>query len=263
MKKKSLIVKKLNIESENIFNQTIELSINSINLIIGSEKKGQILFKSILDLIDSSKKCYLFNRNLTKSLRFTGYYSPSFDIEKDIKIKDFFKYSMSFYKNDYTSNLERLLDLFKIDKNNKIKDLEKETIELIKIIEVLYHKPYLLLLDEPYKYLNSDQSRILNQELIKLKENNSTILINSNIFYLNYSLYEKIFVYLEPKFEDINLLKEKTYSLDIDFVPQTEVKIKGLQKDNETYLYTGELKDLFNKLDINIKLSNIKEVVKW
>lgn len=259
MKKKCLTVKHLTLEKYNILNEEFYLECSSIYQIINENEKGAFLFKALLDLIDSKKKCFFYDKPLKDNFEFIGYYSPDFSLDLTFKIKDFFSYSASFYKNNYDLNLKRLLNKFNIDLNKKIVDLEKDEIELIKLIECIYHKPNLLFLNDPYKFLNIKYIYLINEELISLKENNSTIFINSSNVSLEKSNFNGFFCYVEPRFSNVCNLKAKSYILEIE--TNIELNIKKLihLKDN-LYKYTGELKNLIDQLDFaNAKINHIFE----
>ncbi len=253
MKKTSLFVKKLNIDNYNILNNTFSLEANSINQILNENEKGAILFKAILDLIDSKKKCFLYEVDLNKSFSFIGYYSKDFEIDTTLRVHDFYSYSSSFYKNDYTDNLKRLLSKFHINPMSKLKDLDKETIELIKLIEAIYHKPDLLMLNDPYSHINTSNITDINEEIINLKNNNSTIFINSNKVLLNKIDIDSFFLYIDPRFVRVDSLKDKKYTLKIK--TEFPLKIKKLTYiSNETYIYDGKISDLLNQLDLKVSM---------
>lgn len=250
MKKKCLKVTHLTLEKYNILNEEFFLECSSIYQIINENEKGTALFKALLDLIDSKKKCYFYDKPLKDNFEFIGYYSPEFSLDQTFRIKDFFSYSASFYKNSYDSNLKRLLNKFNIDENEKFENLEKEKIELIKLIECIYHKPNLLFLNDPYKSLNIKNIYLINEELIKLKENNSTVFINSSDLTLEKSNIDGYFCYVEPRFSNVSNLKGKSYVIEIN--SNTELNIKKLiHIKNNLYKYIGPLNDLIDQLDFN------------
>ncbi len=258
MKKKCLTVKHMELKEYDILNEEFFLECSSINQIINENEKGMYLFKALLDLVDSKKKCLFYGKPIKNNFHYIGYYSPDFSCDETFKVKDFFSYSQSFYKNNYEINLKRLLKKFNIDENKKITSLEKKDIELIKLIEAIYHKPDLLFLNEPYKYIDSNYINELNNELITLKENNSTIFINSNKVYFDKKNIDSFFCYYETKFYNIKDLKTKTYNLQIKSnFPLRIKKLIYLGEDN--YKYIGSLNDLIEELDLNqIEIIEIK-----
>ena len=139
MVKTSLLVKKLDlsIEKNIIFKSLhLELKIGTINFILNERELTNIFFKSILNLVDSTKKVYLFNNKIEDSFEEIGYYHEDIDIYKDLTIKQFFKLSKSYYKNNYDARLDNLINLFHININDLINTIDKEKYEIIKLDQI-------------------------------------------------------------------------------------------------------------------------------
>ncbi len=255
MIKTSLLVKKLDLEQnkETIFKSlNLELKVGTINFIINEPNLVNLFFKSILNLIDSKSKTYLFNNDITDSFEEIGYYQADVDI---------FKLSKSYYKNNYDTNLEYLINLFNINTNDLITNLDKNRYELVKIIDALYHNPSLIILYEPYIYLTEIEKENLNNYLINLKQNGSTILIytkNINNLYFKDNNY---FIFSNYKLINIKKALKKKYIVIYKGELNTKLKIvKILQEDNNKLSYEGLLEPLLNDLiTSNVSLINIKE----
>lgn len=265
MIKTSLLVKKLDLEqNKNIIFKSLhlELKIGTINFIINEANLTNLFFKSILNLIDSNKKVYLFNNKIEDSFEEIGYYHEDVDIYKDLIIKQFFKLSKSYYKNNYDSRLDDLINLFHINVCDKIDSIDRSKYEIIKLIDALYHNPSLIILYEPYKYLSEYEIDILNNYLISLKNNGTTILIYTqkinNLFFKD----NNYFIFNNYKLINIKELKNKKYIAIYNGNLNTKLKIVSVIQDYTNKLsFTGALEPLVKDLILsNVKLINIKVI---
>ena len=265
MVKTSLLVKKLDlsIEKNIIFKSLhLELKIGTINFILNERELTNIFFKSILNLVDSTKKVYLFNNKIEDSFEEIGYYHEDIDIYKDLTIKQFFKLSKSYYKNNYDARLDNLINLFHININDLINTIDKEKYEIIKLIDALYHNPSLIILYEPYKYLSNIEKDILNNYLIDLKAQGTTILIYTqrinNLFFKD----NNYFIFNNYKLINIKELKNKKYIAIYNGTLNTKLKIISVLQDNTNKLsFTGPLEPLVKDLiESEISLINIKVI---
>lgn len=264
MYKTSLSVKKLNldIDDEIIFKSlSLELKCGSINFIINDEVKSLLLFKSILNLVDSKSKTTLYSNKITDSFEEIGYYSPDIDIYKDLTVKRFFELSASYYKNNYDKYLKELIDLFHINLKDKIESLDRNKYELIKLIDCLYHLPSLLVFYEPYRYLEDYQIEIFNNYLTKLKENGTTILIYTKKLYNLYSSDNNYFIFSKYQLVNITSLKDKKFYIIYKGELITKLKILTIFGENTNkFTYIGPLSPLvFDLIKSKVEVINIKE----
>lgn len=261
----SLVIKKFNYEEnkEEIFNNlSLKLESGSINFILNDFKKSTLLFNLLFNLIDSPVKATLFNEKVLSSFEEIGYYSPYSDIYKDITIKEFLTLSNSYYQNDYYENAVKLANKFGLDLSKKINMLDKESYEILKLIESMYHDPSLVVLDNPYIYLSKENIDKLNECLNELKKQNSTILISSPDFNKIYNNIDKIYLYYLNKLVSSKDLKIKKYTVTLDGVIN-DFKLKLLTKECDesvtTITFLGPLEILLDEfLKKNIKIIDIK-----
>lgn len=266
MIKNSLIIKKLNLEIDNVelfHSLSLSLQTKSINFIINNSKLTNLFFKSVLNLTDSKIVAMLFNNKIEDSFEEIGYYHQDVDIYKDLTIKHFFELSQSYYKNDYTKELLNLISLFKIDIHKKIKNLDRQTYEVIKLIDCLYHNPSLIILYEPYIYLSYEFIEILNDYLLKLNNDGSTILIYTKKIYNLHSKTNKYFMFSNNKLIDITKLKvTNTYKISYEGKLITKLKLLSLISNETSELtYTGPLLLILNDIiESKVELVDIMEV---
>lgn len=261
--KYSLVIKKLETTNKAILDTSISFKPYTINILLNDEYKSHIFFKSILNLCDSKKKCLFYDRDINLNFQYIGYYSKHFDIYKDLKVKQFFKYSNSFYKNNYKDNIKRLLNIFSIDSETLIKDLDTSKYELVKIIDSIYHKPELLLLDNPYNCLDNDSINILNEEILNLKNDGSTIIISNNSLEYLYYNDTHYYIFSDNKLIDLQTLKNKRFEVEIEKDIEINFKLKLLsfnkKKNSNIIEYIGPSKLLLDELKKNnIKILSIR-----
>ncbi len=255
MKKTCLNISKFTykLNQYNIFNSlSLSLTHSSFNQVINEEGLFNILSKAVLNLTDSKIKASLFNSKIENSFEEIGYYNSDIDLYKDMTIKDLFKYSSAFYKNDYSSSLEVLINDFNINVKDKISDLDNEHYEIIKLIDSLYHNPSLLILDNPFKCLSNENKMILINHLTHLKESGTTILMYSPNISEMYNDTNNYYIFEGGKLTNILNLKNKKYTVKLD----RELELsKIFNKENDTITFIGTFIPIFDylkKKDVNI-----------
>jgi len=265
MLKNSLVLKKFYLKENNIeiFNNiALSLPIFSINFILNEPELTNTLFKCILNLKDSKARASLFNNPIDKSFEEIGYYNVDINIFKDVTVKDFFKMSNAYYKNDYSDELNHLIDLFEIDTKALISKLDKEHYELIKLIDTMYHNPSLVIMYEPFTNLSDTNVSKLTNAIINLKNNGTTFLIYTKTLKPLYDEANRYYFFYNSKLQTEKELKIKKY--EIKYIGNiTNLKLKLLK--NETFedynvlTYVGNILLILKELILNdITILDIK-----
>lgn len=110
-----------------------------------------------------------------------GYLPSEVYFYERMSVRQFLKYSNSFYNEDYTEEIERLIQLFNVDPDKRIGTLSFGNRKKVGIIECLFHKPELIILDEPTGGLDPLVQQKFYEELRRCKEEGATIFFSSHI----------------------------------------------------------------------------------
>lgn len=237
----------------NEFNLTFTINSNDITGITGSGKS------TVLDLInlsyipngiiyDETKVTKSNVNNLRKRISLV---KKNFEklIQLDT-VKDHMLYIITYYKLTIKNPEKKMQDSLKIvnlDKNyleRKINSLSKSELKLVQIAISLLSNPEVILLDEPFEFLDTKNAKRLYMLLLKLKEQyQKTIVIASNNSNMLYKYTKKMIfiknnqVLLEGNTDElytrVDYLKRNKFSLP-DLVMFT-YKAKKNKKVNIDY----------------------------
>lgn len=85
-------------------------------------------------------------------------------------------------KNDAYTKLKYWFEKFEIGSwwNKKVEELSKGMQQKIQFIVTVLHEPKLLIFDEPFSGFDPINANLLKQEILKLKENGSTIIFSTH-----------------------------------------------------------------------------------
>lgn len=179
------------------YKDKIVLSIPSLEVLqgqmvglVGNNGAGKsTLLHLILDLIDPSSGTVFSNEiNVSESeewKKYTGsYLNESFLIPylTSIEYFDFIGHLHGWSKSDVDNFLESCVDFFKCNEYQKvlIRDLSAGNRNKVGLLGSLIGTPKLLLLDEPFSFLDPTSQSWLKNKLKKLHEAGVTMLISSH-----------------------------------------------------------------------------------
>ena len=85
-------------------------------------------------------------------------------------------------KKEAKEKLNYWFDKFNISNwwNKKIEDLSKGMAQKIQFITTILHEPELLILDEPFSGLDPSNSQLIKEEILNLKNNNTSIVLSTH-----------------------------------------------------------------------------------
>lgn len=174
-------------------NLTVTLNDNHIIGIMG-RNYDKLLYLIASDEI-SSKRIFYNNLNIgKKKSNYLGY------INKDLEFYTSFVYDeLLLYLNRYTGKVKsirkrfiKILDMFSLDENfleKKISDLSNGEKKLLKYLLVMVYNPNVIVIDEPYLYLDYRYKKVIKNVLYDLKTKyHKTIIVGSNDSNIIYSL---------------------------------------------------------------------------
>jgi len=154
--------------------------------------------------------------------------------------------------------------------NKKVEELSKGMAQKIQFITTVVHKPKLLILDEPFSGFDPVNAQLIREEILRLKEEGSTIVLSTHNMESveelcdNIALFNKSHVVLAGNVEDIrreygNNNVEIEYTDDsgrhVEVVPAGETANEALKNYIERGVTINSYKELMPRMnDIFIKL---------
>lgn len=170
----------------------LEINPGEVVGIVGNNGAGKsTLFKLILDLIAADKgEILIQDINVKESeewKEFTGTYLDNSFLLDFLNAEEYFQFIGSFTNLDEETIEERIqefksfLGVENLDKKKYIRDFSSGNKQKAGIIGALLHHPNLLILDEPFNFLDPTSQERTNALLKAFnKKYNSTILISSH-----------------------------------------------------------------------------------
>lgn len=232
--------------------------------ILGKSGSGKsTLLKTILNIsLPNSGKVSIFNTSLRDNyvdlMRVIGYTPDTSYTFPKTTIKAFVKTINTYYNQDYTKDIFYYLDLFKLNPELKLSYLSSGEAQKLSLILALFHKPKLLILDEPTNFLDTSSIHILTKVLKGLKYEGTSIIIASHSLNFILELADKIYLLTNNSLIDVkdkikkNDYKKITLSLTKD-ITYKDLNIKGITnisiKENiATFIFIGDISYLLKKL---------------
>ena len=114
-----------------------------------------------------------------------GYLPEERGLYKKMKVGDqalFFARLKGMSKADATRKLKEWFDRFEISSwwNKKVEELSKGMAQKVQFIVTVLHEPKLLIFDEPFSGFDPINANLLRDEIIRLKENGSTVIFSTH-----------------------------------------------------------------------------------
>ncbi len=223
-------------------------------------------------LFKTSGEAYINNFDIEKDSHkikeFTGYTPSDVRLYKNLKVNELIKYNNSFYKNNDTSKeLNRLIKLFDLDQNKKIKELSSGNKKKVSLILAMVFNPQVLIFDEPTNGLDPIIQERFFRELKNRTKKGVTILLSSHNLYEieDYADYV-IFIQKGKIINHVNLNELEEYKVvtitngSIKYIPKKQIVMRT--NDTTSFRYQGDtssLLKLLNKIDPDdVVISNKK-----
>lgn len=223
-------------------------------------------------LFKTSGEAYINNFDIEKDSHkikeFTGYTPSDVRLYENLKVNELIKYNNSFYKNNDTSKeLDRLIKLFDLDQNKKIKELSSGNKKKVSLILAMVFNPQVLIFDEPTNGLDPIIQERFFRELKNRTKKGVTILLSSHNLYEieDYADYV-IFIQKGKIINHVNLNELEEYKVvtitngSIKYIPKKQIVMRT--NDTTSFRYQGDtssLLKLLNKIDPDdVVISNKK-----
>lgn len=247
---------------------SLEIPKNSIYGLLGPNGAGKTTLIRIINQITYPDKGKIFFEGkplLPHHISLIGYLPEERGLYKSMKVGEQVLYLAQLKGLSKTEAKERLnfwFDRFEIGDwwNKKIQELSKGMAQKIQFIVTVLHRPKLLIFDEPFSGFDPINASIIKDEILKLKEEGTSIIFSTHRMESVEELCEYIALIhksekiLDGKLSDIKkAYKNNSFEVGLELangeVPLTELKSKfNLSKVNHT---ASE-----KQLDFTVKLSS-------
>ncbi len=111
----------------------------------------------------------------------TGYVSSETFMYPDMKVKEIFRFTSSYYKVDATEKIKTLIQVLDIDINKRFEELSFGNRKKVAIACAMLHSPKLIILDEPSNGLDPVIRTHLYSLLKEEQNNGTTIFFSSHV----------------------------------------------------------------------------------
>lgn len=271
-------------KSRGIMNVDLSIEEGEIFGFIGPNGAGKsTTLRLLLGLIHpSSGSAQIFGKDCVKEAHLIhkdiGYLPSEVFYYDNMKVKDLFAYSASFYGKDCTEKINALSKRLDLDLNKKIDDLSYGNKKKVGIIQGLLHSPKLILLDEPTSGLDPLMQNIFFDILAEENKRGATILFSSHILSEVQRLCDRVAIIKEGKIVKLDTMesmkKEAYLKVFIETqkpVDVTKWKIDHLSKleqssNNTSFLYKGDLNALMDQLAklelvrVNVQEADLEDI---
>lgn len=251
--------------------------------IVGKSGVGKTtLLKTMINKVKKTKgEIYYYGEKLVQNfkdiVREIGYVPQENPEDIDLTVKDLLSYTMSLYNIDFQDEIDLYLRQFNLDPNSKVNTLSQGEMRILMFINAIYHKPRLLILDEITTGLDEYNKRIVKEIILRLKANNSSIILTSHDMSFINSIADSIYIL---KDKNITLLNKKETDHNYKLVTLTtskyytydQFKLSGISNlyinnNHISFIYKKDMHTLikflygFNIEDIVITNPNINDII--
>ena len=169
-------------------NVSISVPKGSIYGLLGPNGAGKTTLIRIINHITAPDDgvVYFDGHKLTeKDVVNIGYLPEERGLYKKMKVGDqavFFARLKGLSKQDATTRLKEWFERFEISDwwNKKVEELSKGMAQKIQFIITVLHRPQLLIFDEPFSGFDPINANLLKTEILKLRDEGSTIIFSTH-----------------------------------------------------------------------------------
>lgn len=167
---------------------SIEVPTGTIYGLLGPNGAGKTTLIRIINHItapDSGEVIFDGHTLNANDVAHIGYLPEERGLYKKMKVGDqaiFFARLKGLSKADATRKLKEWFDRFEISSwwNKKVEELSKGMAQKVQFIVTVLHEPKLLIFDEPFSGFDPINANLLRDEIIRLKDNGSTIIFSTH-----------------------------------------------------------------------------------
>lgn len=225
------------------------------------------ILKMIMDLKKpTSGKILLFSKDVKRDidkLKSSLAYISNLKTKKDTSTAySFLIRTASFYKADFKEDINNLLNKFNLDPNKRICDMTKYEKLNLSIINSLFYKPSLILIDNILDELDDTSRCVLDNILNDFKKSGTTIVIAASR--CNITNIDEIYYYKDNQLIQNNDFKQYNKIIIKSTAKIDDSNIFNVIKDNNltSFIYKGDVNNIIKKYEIvDIYKPYIKEII--
>ena len=166
----------------------ITVPTQSIYGLLGPNGAGKTtLIRIINQIINADEgEIMVFGEKLTpRHVEVIGYLPEKRDLYKRLKVGEQLLYLAQLKglsRSEAVTRIRTWLDRFQIRDwaQKKVEDLSKGMAQKVQFISTVLHEPRLIILDEPFSGFDPVNAELITQEILRLKENGSTIIFSTH-----------------------------------------------------------------------------------
>lgn len=240
--------------------------------IIGPNGSGKTtLIKIIMNLLQQDEgNIYFMDEDINTNQKYfkenIGFVYDNLYFYENMRVKDFRRTIVDFYKNFEIKKFDNYLDKFEINKNSKIRNLSKGQNIKLMLAKALSHNAKLLILDEPTSGLDpifrKDMINLLQEEL---EDGEKSAIFSTHItqdleqaadyitFINNGNLvFSESKEFINENYKIIKGTKEDLDNLGIDFIKR---------KDSRYYSEGLFIQEGYKLDKENIKIATLEDII--
>lgn len=251
------------VKNNNIILNNISLEVNEgeiVGILSNSNDAKNALLRIIVKLVKPTSGTISFmNHNLykefNKSINLIGI-ATDLIYKRNSTVLEFLNLTNSFYKADYTNNINKYIEIFKLDKDKKLNDLTKYERKALSLINAIFFNPKLLIIDELDKDLCSLNKAIITNVLNDLKNNGTAILYLAESLDLS-NIADSLYILKDGSIICDNTLELKSYkyingyTTDIKKLNEFEVLNLEVINNNVSFIYRGNVEKILHNMNLN------------
>ena len=169
-------------------NVSLEIPEGKIFGLLGPNGAGKTTLIRIINriTIPTSGQVLFQGKPITQSdVERIGYMPEERGLYRKMKVGEqamYFAQSKGMSKADAQASLKEWFERFGIQKwwNKKVEELSKGMAQKVQFITTVVHNPKLLILDEPFSGFDPVNAEIVRREILRLKEDGSTIILSTH-----------------------------------------------------------------------------------
>lgn len=223
-------------------NVSLEVPEGSIYGLLGPNGAGKTTLIRVINriTIPDSGKVYLSGKEITtEDIMHIGYMPEERGLYVKMRVGEqvvFFARLHGLNKTEATKRAKEWFARFGIEDwwNKKIEDLSKGMAQKIQFICTVIHEPKVLIFDEPFSGFDPINAEILKQEILRLRNNGSTIILSTH----NMSSVEELCDYIT--------LINKSQNILSGSVKEIRIKAGG---NTFTVTYGGDKEDFESAIE--------------
>jgi ABC-2 type transport system ATP-binding protein len=233
--------------------------------------------RTLLGFLKPTKgKAFIFGKNVEEDIvkikEKTGYIPGELALYGDMTAKDLLKYFSKLRRNFDEKKLERLLEIFELPLNRKIKRYSQGMKQKLSIVQAFMHNPELIVMDEPTAGLDPLLKKKFYNFLREEKNKGKTMLISSHILTEVDKISDRVGIIKDGKLvalENIDSLKNKKGKV-VKVKTIGKIEISGIKTKMEngwtSFVVSKNMDDVIKKLakytikDIEIGELSLEEI---